>query len=141
MASVGMNRETGRLIRDFDHVTQSIGDILTTNIAERVIREWYGFPGFSLLGEPMNRVNLVRLLQLIAIALSMRQLNGLPAEPRFRIARMVPLSTERDGNFSCRLDGEYMPLGHLGDFTPEGQRKVILSQSGSRFVAADAGSI
>ncbi|MCZ8101547.1 MAG: hypothetical protein O9972_27055 [Burkholderiales bacterium] len=137
MSSVGMNRETGRLIYGFDHVVQSIGDILTTMIGQRVLREWYGFPGFRLLGEPMNRPVLVRFLQLLSIALTMRQLNGLAVEPRFRVTKIVPVSVNRQGEFAVRLEGEYLPRGHLGDDTPEGKKKIVLTQAGDRFTAIE----
>ncbi|MFC5509268.1 GPW/gp25 family protein [Bosea massiliensis] len=137
MSSVGMSRETGRLIFGFDHVVQSVGDILTTNIAERLFREWYGFPGFRLLGEPLNQVTLVKFLNLIFIALTLRQKNGLPVEPRFRVTRAVPLEANRQGEFLCRLEGEYMPRGHLGDFTVEGKKKIVITNAGDRFTAIE----
>ncbi len=127
MSSVGMDRVTGRIIRGFAHVVQSVGDILTTNIGERIHREWYGFPGFRLLGEPLNRFT----------PLTMRQKNGLPVEPRFRVIRAVPLAATRQGEFRCRLEGEYMPRGHLGDFTVEGKRKIVLTNAGNRFTAIE----
>ncbi|KAB0269065.1 baseplate assembly protein [Microvirga brassicacearum] len=137
MSSAGMDRETGRLIHNFDHVAQSIGDVLTTGIGQRAVREWYGFPGLAMLGENMNHDNLVKFFQIVAIALSMRQKNGLPVEPRFRVIKIVPLEALRSGEFACRLEGEYLPRGHLGDFTPAGKRRVVLSGSGSRFTAVE----
>lgn len=137
MSSVGMDRVTGRLIGGFDHVVQSIGDILTTNIAERMYREWYGFPGFRLLGELLNRATLIKFLNLIVIALTLRQKNGLPVEPRFKVTRVTPLSADRQGEFACRIEGEYMPRGHLGDFTVEGKKKIVLTRSGNRFTAIE----
>ena len=135
MASLGMDRETGRMLTNFDHVAQSIGKILTTQISERVMREWFGFPGFSMLGESMNRRNLVRFLQLMAIALSKRQLNGLPAEPRFRVSKLVPLAVDRQGNFECRVEGEYLPRGHLGDPTPESALAFSVKRNETGFTA------
>lgn len=140
MTSVGMDRRTGRIIRGFDHVAQSIGDILTTNIGERIHREWYGFPGFRYLGEPLNRETLVKFLNMIYVALTMRQKNGLPVEPRFKVKRTVPLEANRQGEFKCRLEGEYMPRGHLGDFTVEGTRRIVLTNTGNRFTAVEEGS-
>ena len=135
MASAGMDRESGRILTDYDHVAQSIGKVLTTQITERVMREWFGFPGFAMLGESMNRRNLARFLQLIAIALTKRQLNGLPAEPRFRVVKVVPVSTARDGNFECRVEGEYLPRGHLGDERSERDLIIGVSRSNDGFVA------
>ncbi len=137
MASAGMDRRTGRLLRDFAHVVQSIEDILTTDIAERITREWYGFPGFKMLGELLNEPNLLRFFQLVAVALTMRQLNGLPAEPRFRIVKLSLLEATRAGEITCRIEGEYLPRGHLGDFTPAGARSVILTNADGRFTASE----
>lgn len=135
MASAGMDRESGRLLTNFDHVAQSVGKVLTTQITERIMREWFGFPGFAMLGENMNRRNLARFLQLIAIALTKRQLNGLPAEPRFRVIKVTPLVVGRDGAFECRLEGLYLPRGHLGDERTERELAIGVNRSHDGFTA------
>lgn len=129
MSSVGMDRRTGMRIYGFDHVAQSIGDILTTNLGERFLREWYGFPGFRLLGEPMNEQNLNLFRQYIYYALEPKQLNGLSVEPRFKVRSVIPLAADRQGHFQCRIIGDYLPRGHLGDFTVEGQKKILISNT------------
>lgn len=135
MASAGMDRETGRLLTDFDHVAQSVGKVLTTQITERIMREWFGFPGFAMLGENMNRRNLTRFLQLIAIALTKRQLNGLPAEPRFRVVKVMPIAVGRDGHFECRIEGLYLPRGHLGDERSERDLAIGVNRTSGGFSA------
>ena len=139
--SVGMDRETGRVITGFDHVLQSIGDIFSTELAERPLREWYGFPGLRLLGEPMNEANILRFFQDLVSALEVIELNGLPREPRFKIIQIVPLAAERSGNLSCRLEGEYRPRGHLGDFTPATVKRILISGAGDKFSAIDGGVV
>lgn len=137
MASTGVNRRTGKPIRDFDAVLQSIEVILTTGIGELLIREWFGFPGGRLLGENLTAQTILRFFQCVFMALSLKQVNGLAAEPRFRITRLVPLDADRQGNFSFRIEGEYMPRGHLGDTTVDGSRAAIVSSgSGTILVAA-----
>lgn len=137
MSSLGVSRLTGRPLSDFEHTLQSIEVILTTGIGDLLIREWFGFPGVRLLGENLTASTVIRFFQCVVMALSMRQLNGLPAEPRFRVVKVVPLGADRQGNFSFRIEGEYMPRGHLGDTTVEGARSAILSRaSGSLLVAA-----
>ncbi len=140
MASCGIDRRTGRPLTDFDHICQSIGVILTTRLGERVMREWVGFPGYAYLGELMNSQNLIRLLQLISITLTLRQLNGLPIEPRFRVVRITPLSANRAGFFECRIDGEEIPRGHLGDFTPARRRSILLTGSSGVYSAQEIAS-
>lgn len=124
--SAGINRETGRLLTDFDHVVQSIGVIFSTGIGSAVLREWFGFPGMSLLGKLATATTISRFFRAIALALTLRQLNGLPAEPRFRLVKITPISLGRDGNLVVLLEGIYFPRGHLGDFTPESGTPVKL---------------
>ena len=119
MSSAGINRETGRLLTGYDHVVQSIEVILTTFLGEAILREWFGFPGNSLLGKLGTQTPIIRYFRAIALALTIRQLNGLPAEPRFRLMKITPLSLDREGELSVLLEGIYFPRGHLGDFTPE----------------------
>ncbi len=122
MASFGTDAETGRGLADFDHVVQSIGIILTTGIGERLMREWFGYPGLALLGELANEFTIVRFWNAVITALTLIQLNGLPTEPRFRIIGIRTKKIDRSGLYEVELEGEYMPRGHLGDFTVEARR-------------------
>ena len=137
MASVGINRDTLQPLTGFEHVVQSIGVILTTEIGVRLQREWFGCPALRLLGEPLNEPTLLRFFQLCALALTARQINGLAAEPRFRIIRFVPLSADRGGHFQFRVEGVYVPRGHLGDLTEDGARAVEVGQADAAFNAAE----
>lgn len=63
LAKMGMDRHTGRLIADkLEHIRQSLADIFTTPIGERVQRRWYGSRIFALLDSPMNEVGRLRLI-------------------------------------------------------------------------------
>lgn len=138
--SAGLNRETGRLLTDFDHVVQSIGVIFTTGLGDAILREWFGFPGMSLLGKLGTATTITRFFRAIALALTIRQLNGLPAEPRFRLVKITPVSLGRDGNLEVILEGIYFPRGHLGDFTPDSgsARKLRLQSAGGILTVSGA---
>lgn len=69
LAKIGMDRHTGRLIGDkLTHIRQSLADIFTTPIGERVQRRWYGSRIFALLDSPMNEVGRLRLIAAIVDA-------------------------------------------------------------------------
>lgn len=139
MASTGVDWRTGKVIRDMDHVAQSIEVILCTPIGSRMGREWFGFPGTRLLGELANQATIVKFFQYISMALTIRQLNGLPAEPRFRLTSIVPLDITRDGALECRLDGTYYPRGHLGDFsTSDAKLSALWIENGASGLSVTA---
>lgn len=130
MASFGTDAETGRGLSDFDHVVQSIGIILTTGIGERIMREWFGYPGLALLGELANEFTIIRFWNAVLTALTVTQLNGLPTEPRFRIIKIGTRTIDRSGLYECSIEGQYMPRGHLGDFTVEARRTIRVVREG-----------
>ena len=66
----GMNRLTGKLIDDeADHIRQSIGDILTTPIGSRIKRRDYGSLLPSLIDQPGNAANRLRLMAATIMAI------------------------------------------------------------------------
>lgn len=124
MASSGINRETGAPLSDWDHVVQSIGVIFSTRIGERVMLRHFGSSAPVLLGRAMTAANVLRFWALVGIAIDLW-------EPRFRVVRVgiVDQSAEvtRQGRMMFVIEGEYRPLAHRGDFTPEGPiRRVLL---------------
>lgn len=50
----GMDRHTGRLLDGMDHLTQSVGDILTTRLDTRALRRWYGGELMDMVDAPIN---------------------------------------------------------------------------------------
>jgi hypothetical protein len=51
---MGMSRTTGKRLSEYDHIRQSIVDILTTPIGQRVMRRSYGSRLFYLVDAPLN---------------------------------------------------------------------------------------
>lgn len=117
---VDLNRLTGELIEGWPHVEQCLGDIFTTQFGERVMREWYGSVVPHLLGENLTNDTIVKFFAAVTSAIDQW-------EPRFRVARIVPQSVDRDGTFRVRIEGEYRPLALIGDLTPAGAKRVIIS--------------
>ena len=50
----GMCRHTGRALDGLDHLTQSVGDIITTRLDTRALRRWYGGEFMDLIDSPIN---------------------------------------------------------------------------------------
>lgn len=68
--STGMNRETGKgYATDAEHIRQSIRDILTTPIGSRVMRRTYGSLIPSLIDQPGNAANRLRLMSATVMAI------------------------------------------------------------------------
>jgi len=123
MAGAGMDRETGRLIDGWPHVAQSLGDIFTTRFGERVMRRYYGSLVPELLGENMVPETFLRFYSALGAALVQ--------EPRVALTRVEPLSVSRDGRARFRIEFEWRPRGHLGDFTPAGAKRVTAEPNGA----------
>ena len=73
----------------------------------------------AFLGENLNTQTVVPFFTAIAAAVEQW-------EPRFRIIQIVPESVGRDGRLQVHMEGEYRPRALLGDFTPEGARRVTV---------------
>lgn len=128
-AGVGMDRHTGARLDGWPHVSQSIGDIFATRFGERVMREYYGSLVPRILGDNMVPETYLRFFAAVGVALEQ--------EPRVRLLQVTPLSVARDGRSGIRIELEYRPRGHLGDFTPAGRKRVALSGSGPRYEVTD----
>jgi phage baseplate assembly protein W len=106
---VGMNRETGKPLGGFEHVRQSIGDILTTPLLTRVFRRDYGGEGTYLVDKPALPETLLSFTIALGDAIN-------KWEPRYRLHRVWFEEAGQDGRFIINMDGQYYPRGHLGDF-------------------------
>ncbi len=114
----GMCRHTGRPLDGWAHVVQSMTDILTTAVGERVERRRYGAGPDGLLDRPMTPQALMDVYMAVVQALAPRQVNGHQyGEPRFDLVRIVPRAAGPDGGLTLDLVGLYYPRGHLGDFS------------------------
>lgn len=105
--SVGLNRETGKILTGIDHIAQSIEVILTTSVGSRVMREWFGVPPNAILGENMVQTIILRWWHVVSAAL-------LIFEPRFVPRRLLVIRVERSGTLEMNILGDFKPYAHLG---------------------------
>lgn len=113
----GINRETGKMMTEWDHTVQSICDfILPTSFGARVMREDFGcIVPFMLLRENLDNKNALLMFWAIALAIDLW-------DPRFEVKRVKPneaVDTRRKGKLRVAAVGDFMPRAHLGDFTVE----------------------
>lgn len=116
MPSLGIDRETGKIMTGWQHTIQSINVIFTTLIGERVMLREFGNAAPILLGRMMTVENILRWRMMLAIALELW-------EPRVRVAAIRVASTvpteARLGHLTFNLELSYRPNALQGDFTPE----------------------
>jgi len=111
-----MCRHTGHPLEGWPHVVQSLTDIVTTALGERVERRRYGTDVTALLDRPMTPAVVMDASVAIAEAIAPRTVNGQEyGEPRFDLAAIVPREAGPDGRLVLDLVGLYYPRGHLGD--------------------------
>lgn len=92
-----MNRSTGRKIpSEIDHIRQSVVDILTTPVGSRVKRRLYGSLLPSLIDQPGNPANRLRLMSATVMAL-------INWEPRISVVRSG-IEVTFDGKVTVELD-------------------------------------
>lgn len=91
-----MNRDTGRVMDEADHIWQSIRDILTTPVGSRVMRRPYGSIIPDLIDQPMNPANRLRLMNATVMAV-------IKWEPRV-IVSSASLSLAADGRAQVDLE-------------------------------------
>ena len=124
MASTGINRADGHVLRDFDHVRQSIGVILTTPVGSRVMRREFGSELFDLIDRPMTARVILAVYAAAVMAIARW-------EPRYAVTGVRVLEASADGGLSLEFNGTYFPRGHLGDFTPAGDQRIIIPIRGT----------
>ena len=100
---LGTNSTTGKALSGFEHLTQSVVDILTTRIYSRVWVRNYGSNLPALVDAPMNAETISRIIYEAAIALILW-------EPRFDLQRVVCQSVTA-GKIVLTLIGIYKPEG------------------------------
>jgi uncharacterized protein len=129
---VGMDRRTGKMLIGWDHVIMCMFVIFATRFHERVLRRWVGSFVPHILGESAVPRIITRFYWAIASAIDLW-------EPNYRIKRvriafrgrvteavdsLTSAEELRSGKVTFRNEGVYRPRAHLGDETPEGQRKI-----------------
>lgn len=118
----GVDRWTGRPVSGWAHVVLCLEAIFATPFGSRVMRRWVGSLIPNMLGENIEPRTLLRFFTALYASLAF--------EPRFALTKIDILSSPdelRTGKLRIELQGHYRPRAHLGDFTVEGGRKVILA--------------
>ncbi len=99
MKYVSMDRKTGKLITDHQHIKQSIEDILTTPFRTRVMRRDYFSETFELIDQPQNAATRLRLMAAIITALTVW-------EPRVTIKKVEIIEGGLAGKLHVNLTSE-----------------------------------
>lgn len=79
-----MNRQTGGRIEGAAHLRQSLADLLTTALRERVMRAAYGSSLYELVDAPFSAETTAKLAACVADALG-------KWEPRLRVVACKPV--------------------------------------------------
>ncbi|TXH45434.1 MAG: baseplate assembly protein [Desulfurellales bacterium] len=120
---VGIDADTGRAIGGWDHVTQSIRDILVTDLGLRPMREYYGSLVPRALGRAINRREILPIISVIASAIEIW-------EPRYRVLSFEIGGEAIQGRLSIKLTGEYRPGALWGDMTVADLRALTIGADG-----------
>ncbi len=92
----GLNNQTGGTVKDWEHLLQSVRDILSTPIGSRVMRRDYGSNLPDLVDAPINSVTIAKAIAAIAGALDQW-------EPRITLIR-VRAHELQPGKLTADLD-------------------------------------
>lgn len=93
----GMNRSNGEWISGFEHLKQSVQDIITTTIGTRFMRKDYGSNIPRKMGAPMNEQMLAEFRGDIAMALDSQ-------EPRLQTTKVEVISLKA-GRLGIAISG------------------------------------
>lgn len=121
MTRVGISRTTGQVLIGWPHCAQSIGDVVSTLVGERVEARTYGAVVPALQDRPGNTPSVVLHFSAIANALY-------KWEPGYRLRHVGVLELAKDGVAGFGLAGDFFPDGHLGDYSRvETDRNITLA--------------
>ena len=101
-----INKHSGTNTEPFEHLQQSIGDILLTPLGSRIMRRHYGSELFSLIDAAHNATSRVRLYAAVATALARW-------EPRLHLMRVQLADADTNGRIAFEIDG----YAHVGGQT------------------------
>lgn len=99
----GINAHTGKALSGYEHLRQSVADILRTRIGTRVMRRDYGSRLATLVDQPMTPAWRSECYAAVAEALDQW-------EPRYRLTR-VQLVSVSGGQVTFDIEGEYRADG------------------------------
>lgn len=134
VVGAGVDRHTGKPVSGWAHVVLCLECIFTTAFGSRVLRRWFGSLVPKVLGENIDPSTMLQFFTALYAALAF--------EPRFTVSNIQVLSTAdelRAGKLRLYLVGVYRPRALLGDFTPAGQQRVLVTASGNQLTAVGAG--
>lgn len=118
-----IDRRTGETISNEQSALQSAEIIFSTRIGELVMLRHFGGGIVELLGRAMTPRLFAAFRMLIVVAIDLW-------EPRLKV-RGVYLTTNASslalGKAGVRIEVDYMPNGHKGDFTVQKQLQFGLS--------------
>lgn len=116
----GINRETGQLLRGFDHAVQSVRVILSTRRNTRIMRLAFGSDLRKLRGENLTADNVLKAYAEMVGAVHSQ-------EPNIRIMEILPWRLDgRAGVIGFLLSVLHFPFGHLGDYSVRESREITL---------------
>lgn len=101
---MGLNQTTGLRLDGFDHLIQSITDILTTPLGSRVHRRDYGSLLPRLVDRPMSGALVALMINATATALDRW-------EPRLKLEQVIIEAVDASGQISMSLVGYYLLNG------------------------------
>lgn len=120
---VGVDNRSFRPIDNLGSAIQSVETILGTSIGSRLMRREFGGGVLELLGRPLTPSLFSAWMQVVATAIDLW-------EPRFRVRRFLwsgSVEEIRRGHAALRLEVDFRPRGHLGDFTVDRVLSVSLN--------------
>lgn len=89
-STAGIHRSTGQLLTEEAHIAQSIGDILSTPLGTRVMREDYGSLIPELIDQPQGAALDLKLISAALMAI-------VQWEPRIKPSTMTLSAVSMDG--------------------------------------------
>jgi phage baseplate assembly protein W len=95
----GMDRNTGKPLAGMAHLRQSIQDILTTTVGERLICRDYGAKVFAYVDQPLNDSRTLEIMAAVANALH-------DFEPRIQLTK-VGIHKTVTCHLTLQLEGNY----------------------------------
>lgn len=105
----GVDARTGKPLSGFAHCAQSVDDIVTTLLTERVLLLDYGLNPTRRLGRNISPALAAQLYRDAIAAIH-------KWEPEFRITTLQLVGVDRTGMLALRIDGRYFPEGRYGNY-------------------------
>ncbi|WP_109317545.1 GPW/gp25 family protein [Pseudovibrio ascidiaceicola] len=117
MAGKDLDEMTGGEVSGWAHVVQSINRLFSTPKNTRVFLREFGSDLPNLVDVPSNDAGILALF--VAVATALEQW-----EPRFSLSSLS-VAQAGPGKILLNLVGTYVPRGHHGDTTPEGETQTL----------------